>query len=229
MLVVELRKHQQDNTMSKLLKTKCSKCLSVKQKLYLKGSRCYSQKCPFEKNKIHLPGRHIAFNRPIKNNTFMKFIISKRIVKAKYRITIAYLKGLLQLYSVSNYLNKLESRLDNSLCKIGLFPTISSARQFITHKSLILNNKIINLPGILLNKGDVISFKDNNIPTNSFIVSKTNIESNDKNVENNKVIQKSLSSNWFNIENNIITIIDDIKADNVMFDANNLTSGLLRS
>ena len=59
-----------------------------------------------------------------------------------------------------NLLIMLESRLDNTVYRLGLAPTRSSARQLVNHKHFLLNNKIVNIPSIQLQPGDAIQVRD---------------------------------------------------------------------
>tara|TARA_Y100000590_G_scaffold437033_1_gene558265 strand:+ start:500 stop:1156 length:657 start_codon:yes stop_codon:yes gene_type:complete len=59
-----------------------------------------------------------------------------------------------------NLLIMLESRLDNSVYRLGLAPTRSSARQLVTHRHFLVNNKIVNIPSFQLSPGDVIQVRD---------------------------------------------------------------------
>ena len=54
----------------------------------------------------------------------------------------------------------LESRLDNSIYRLGLSPTRSSARQLVSHRHFIVNNRIVNIPSFQLSPGDVIQVRD---------------------------------------------------------------------
>ncbi len=59
-----------------------------------------------------------------------------------------------------NLLKMLESRLDNSVYRLGFANTRSSARQMVTHKHFLVNNKIVNIPSYLLKEGDIIQVRD---------------------------------------------------------------------
>ena len=59
-----------------------------------------------------------------------------------------------------NLLIMLESRLDNSIYRLGLSPTRSSARQLVSHRHFIVNNRIVNIPSFQLSSGDVIQVRD---------------------------------------------------------------------
>ena len=67
-----------------------------------------------------------------------------------------------------NLLIMLESRLDNTVYRLGLAPTRSSARQLVNHKHFLVNNKIVNIPSILLDSGDVIQVRDKSIKLEIF-------------------------------------------------------------
>ena len=54
----------------------------------------------------------------------------------------------------------LESRLDNTVYRLGLAPTRRAARQLINHKHFLLNNKVVNIPSYLLSEGDVVQVRD---------------------------------------------------------------------
>ena len=59
-----------------------------------------------------------------------------------------------------NLLQMLESRLDNTVYRLGLAPTRRSARQLVNHKHFLVNNRIVNIPSFLLHPGDVITVRD---------------------------------------------------------------------
>ena len=59
-----------------------------------------------------------------------------------------------------NLLQMLESRLDNTVFRLGLAPTRRSARQLVNHKHFLVNNKVVNIPSFLLQAGDIISVRD---------------------------------------------------------------------
>jgi small subunit ribosomal protein S4 len=59
-----------------------------------------------------------------------------------------------------NLLKLLESRLDNSVYRLGLAPTRRAARQLISHKHFLVNNRTVNIPSFLLKPGDVVQVRD---------------------------------------------------------------------
>ena len=59
-----------------------------------------------------------------------------------------------------NLLKILESRLDNSVYRVGFAPTRSAARQLVSHKHFLVNNRVVNIPSFILKPGDIIKVRD---------------------------------------------------------------------
>ena len=68
----------------------------------------------------------------------------------------------------NNLLIMLESRLDNTIYRLGLAPTRRAARQMISHKHFLVNSKVINIPSYLLDEGDIIKVRDKSKKINIF-------------------------------------------------------------
>ena len=68
----------------------------------------------------------------------------------------------------NNLLIMLESRLDNTIYRLGLAPTRRAARQMISHKHFLINSKVINIPSYLLDEGDIIKVRDKSKKINIF-------------------------------------------------------------
>jgi len=115
--------------------------------------------------KNYPPGQHGGNNRSKLSNYGIQ-------LREKQRIK--YLYGILEK-QFRNYFKKavkkngptgdnllimLESRLDNTVYRLGLAPTRRSARQLVSHKHIIVNNKIVNIPSFLLSPGDIIQVRD---------------------------------------------------------------------
>jgi small subunit ribosomal protein S4 len=71
----------------------------------------------------------------------------------------------------------LESRLDNTVYRLGLAQTRSAARQFVTHKHFLVNNKVVNIPSYSLSDGDTIQVRDKSKKNNIFLDSMRRIKS----------------------------------------------------
>ena len=76
-----------------------------------------------------------------------------------------------------NLLITLESRLDNTIYRLGLAPTRRAARQLVTHKHFLVNNRIVNIPSYILNEGDAIQVRDKSRKNNIFLESMRRIKS----------------------------------------------------
>ena len=144
------------------LDTKCRLCRSAGTKLYLKGVRCYSAKCPIEKKGAVRPGMHGAKNSgkltdygiQLRAKQKAKRIYGVQETQFKnYYLKAKKLKGLVG----ENLLSLLEKRLDNVLYLSGLALSRSSAKQLISHGHILLNDKKFNIPSYQVNLKDVIT------------------------------------------------------------------------
>ena len=144
------------------LDTKCRLCRSAGTKLYLKGIRCYSAKCPIEKKGAVKPGMHgvknsgklTDFGIQLRAKQKAKRIYGVQETQFKnYYLKAKKLKGLVGM----NLLELLEKRLDNVLYLSGLSLSRSSAKQLISHGHILLNDKKFNIPSYQVNLKDVIT------------------------------------------------------------------------
>ena len=144
------------------LNTKCRLCRAAGSKLYLKGVRCNSSKCPIEKKGAVKPGMHGVKNsgKPtdygiqLRAKQKAKRIYGVQETQFKNYYTAAKrLKGLVG----DNLLILIEERLDNVLYKAGLALSRSFAKQIISHKHVLINGKVLNVSSYQVKIGDVIS------------------------------------------------------------------------
>ena len=146
--------------MARILGNKCKLCRREGKKLFLKGSRCYSSKCPIEKKGAVIPGSH-GQKRSRKLSDYGIQLREKQKVKRIYGITENQMKNyffeakkqstkkkLAIKGGTGEYLLKLlESRLDNVVFCSGLTPSRSVGRQLISHRHLLVDGKkLIFLP-----------------------------------------------------------------------------------
>ncbi len=141
----------------------CRVCRREGQKLFLKGDRCYSDKCALNRRQS-APGQHGA--RRGKLSGYGTQLREKQKVKRYYGL----LEG--QFYQTyeraekmqgiagENLLQLLELRLDNIVYRLGFANSRKEARQFVTHGHFMLNGHKADIPSMTLNVGDVISLKD---------------------------------------------------------------------
>ena len=144
------------------LDTKCRLCRSAGTKLYLKGVRCYSAKCPIEKKGAVRPGMHGAKNSgkltdygiQLRAKQKAKRIYGVQETQFKnYYLKAKTLKGLVG----ENLLSLLEKRLDNVLYLSGLSLSRSSAKQLISHGHVLVNDKKFNISSYQVGISDVIT------------------------------------------------------------------------
>lgn len=142
----------------------CKLCRREKQKLFLKGSKCHSEKCPIE-TKNYAPGQH-GLGRRAKFSEFGVQLREKQKVKRIYGLLEtqfhSYFEKANRQKGVTgeNLIKMLERRLDNVVFRLGFSSSRKSARQLVLHRHVLVNGKIVNIPAYILTPGDVISIKE---------------------------------------------------------------------
>ena len=145
------------------LNAKCRLCRAAGAKLYLKGTRCNSSKCPIEKKGAVRPGMHGAkggskptdYGIQLRAKQKAKRIYGVQETQFKnYYLKAKKLKGLVG----DNLMTLVEKRLDNVIFKAGLVLSRSLSKQLISHGHVLVNGKKLNIPSHETKVGDVISF-----------------------------------------------------------------------
>ena len=158
--------------MARIIGAACRRCRRENLKLYLKGDRCYSDKCAFERRAFG-PGQH-GQARFKKVSDYALQLREKQKVKSMYGVLesqfrICFHKADQQKgVTGENLLVNLERRLDNTIFRIGLASSRNQARQFVLHSHILVNGKKVNIPSFLVGAGDEISVKEKS-RKNSFI------------------------------------------------------------
>ena len=141
----------------------CRLCKREGVKLYIKGEKCFSDKCPMEK-RPYPPGMHR--NTRVKNSDYRIRLREKQKAKRIYGLTEKQFKSYVvkanrqKGVAGTNLLMLLERRLDNVAYRMGFFSSRSQARQFISHRHVLVNGRIVNIPSFLVKEGDVIEIKE---------------------------------------------------------------------
>lgn len=148
--------------MRSTLDTKCRLCRTEGVKLYLKGARCFSAKCPLEKKGAIKPGMH-GLKRGKKPTDYGIQLRAKQKAKRIYGVmetqfknyyeAAKKLKGLVG----DNLMILLERRLDNVVYNAGLCLSRSHAKELISHKLVLVNDKVLNISSYSVKVGDVIT------------------------------------------------------------------------
>ena len=141
----------------------CRLCRREGVKLFLKGERCYSNKCAIEKRN-YAPGQH--GQRRSKQSEYGLQLREKQKARRIYRV----LEGQFREYfseaerkkgvAGENLLVILETRFDNVIYRLGFADSRAQARQFVRHNHFTLNGKKANIPSIQLKVGDVVQLKE---------------------------------------------------------------------
>lgn len=141
----------------------CKMCRREGKKLFLKGERCYTQKCAFER-RSYAPGQHGQGRK--KTSEYGLQLRAKQQARRYYGINESqFHKYFLmaerkQGMTGENLLRICESRLDNVVYLLGWASSRAEGRQLVTHNHYLVNGKKVNIPSILLKAGDVISIKE---------------------------------------------------------------------
>ncbi len=142
----------------------CKLCRREGEKLFLKGNRCVTVKCSFEK-KSYAPGQHGASQRT-KISEYGIQLREKQKVRKIYGILEKQFRNYFQNAESTkgvtgeNLLKLLESRLDNTIFRLGFAQSRNQARQLILHRHFLVNDKLVDIPSYLLKPGDVIAVKE---------------------------------------------------------------------
>ena len=145
--------------MARYLQPVCRLCRREGEKLFLKGERCFSDKCSFERRN-YPPGQH--GRKRIKLNDYGIQLREKQKVRRIYGILEKQFSRYFQLaerqkgITGENLLRTLESRLDNIVYRFGFALSRSEARQLVRHNHFTVNGKRVNIPSYLLKQEDVI-------------------------------------------------------------------------
>lgn len=142
---------------------KCRICRREGGKLFLKGDRCYTDKCAFER-RAYAPGDHGKARK--KPSDYALQLREKQKVRKMYGI----LEGQFRRYfeeadrrkgvTGTNLLTLLETRVDNVAYKLGFANSRSQARQMVRHGIFLLNGRRISVPSIQMKPGDVLEVRD---------------------------------------------------------------------
>ncbi len=138
---------------------RCRKCRREGEKLFLKGDKCFTDKCPVERRN-YPPGQHgqkntrlSGYGVQLREKQKLRRIYG--VLERQFRLTYARAdqkKGI----TGENLLQVLESRLDNVTYKMGFGASRSEARQIIRHNGILVNGKRVSIPSYTLRPGDVV-------------------------------------------------------------------------
>ncbi len=151
--------------MARYTEANCKLCRRENQKLFLKGAKCFSPKCPFEK-KGFAPGQHGR---------------SKRFKQSEYGVQLREKQKLRRIYGIlerqfhryfeiaarrkgitgETLIHLLEQRLDNIVFRLGFAPSRKAARQLVRHRHIMVNGRTVDIPSFQVSPGDEIEVREN--------------------------------------------------------------------
>ena len=150
--------------MSRYKDSVCRHCRRENLKLYLKGDRCYSDKCAFDR-RSYPPGEH-GERRGRKISDYGIQLREKQKVKRMYGLSEKQFHLFFERADAqrgvtgTNLLVLLERRLDNVVYRLGFANSRTQGRQFVLHNHFLVNGKKVNIPSFLVRKGDSIEVKE---------------------------------------------------------------------
>lgn len=142
----------------------CRLCRRENLKLFLKGDRCYSDKCAFDR-RSYPPGQH-GQRRRGKVSDYGIQLREKQKMKRMYGLTEKQFRLFFKRadrqkgITGTNLLIFLERRLDNVVYRLGFVNSRTQGRHFVRHSHFLVNGKKVNIPSYLIKVGDIISIRE---------------------------------------------------------------------
>ncbi len=152
--------------MARYTEAVCRLCRREGEKLYLKGDRCYSNKCSVGK-RAFAPGQHGQDRKKVSEYGIQ--LREKQKLRRIYGILERQFSGYFSLaerkkgITGQNLLQILETRLDNIVYRLGYAASRKEARQLVLHGHFLVNDKKVNIPSMLLRAGDVITVREGSL------------------------------------------------------------------
>ncbi|MFO0070774.1 MAG: 30S ribosomal protein S4 [Gemmatimonas sp.] len=143
----------------------CRQCRREGAKLFLKGTKCFTEKCPVER-RPYAPGQHgQATARRKKMSEFAKQLREKQKIKRIYGISEKQVRNTFERVSTQagitghNLLAALETRLDSVVYRLGFAPSRKAARQLIRHRHIEVKGRLLDIPSYQVRPGEEVRVK----------------------------------------------------------------------
>ncbi len=149
--------------MARYTDASCRLCRREGEKLFLKGERCYTNKCAISR-RAYAPGQHGQQRK--KMSEYGIQLREKQKARRFYGILESQFRKYFEMASSKkgitgeNLLQILETRLDNAVYRLGLATSRPEARQLVNHAHFTVNGKKVNIPSFLVKVGDIISLTE---------------------------------------------------------------------
>jgi small subunit ribosomal protein S4 len=161
----------------------CRLCRREKMKLFLKGPKCDSMKCPIER-RPYPPGEH-GRDRMRQGSEYLAQLREKQKARRIYGVLEKQFRNLYaeavrqEGITGENLLRMLEQRLDNVAYRAGWGASRAQARQFVRHGHVLVNGKRVTIPSFLVRRGDVVTLKEK---SRNMIVIRHNVDTLDRSI-----------------------------------------------
>ena len=140
----------------------CRQCRREGTKLFLKGTKCFTEKCPVER-RPYAPGQHGQNTaRRRKTSEYAKQLREKQKIKRIYGISEQQFRNTFERVAPQpgitghNLLAALESRLDNMVYRMGFAPSRKAARQLVRHRHVEIGGRSVDIPSYLVQPGEEV-------------------------------------------------------------------------
>ena len=149
--------------MARYRESACRLCRREGLKLFLKGDRCYSEKCAFER-RGYAPGEHGQMRK--KHSDYGVQLRAKQKLKRMYGLMEKQFRGYfekadrLKGITGTNLLLFVERRLDNMVFRMGFANSRTEARQLVRHNHFLVSGKPVNIPSYQLQVGDEVQVRE---------------------------------------------------------------------
>src|SRR5918999_2340580 len=143
----------------------CRQCRREGTKLFLKGTKCFTEKCPVER-RPYAPGQHgQSTARRRKSSEYAKQLREKQKIKRIYGVSEQQFRNTFEKVNTMpgitghNLLAALESRLDNVVYRMGFAGSRKAARQLIRHRHVEVNGRRVDIPSCLVQPGQEVRIR----------------------------------------------------------------------
>jgi small subunit ribosomal protein S4 len=150
--------------MARYIDSSCRQCRRERHKLFLKGTKCFTEKCPMER-RAYPPGQH-GQSRRTKVSEYGVQLREKQKIRRMYGLMEAQFRNLFERALRAQgrtgeiLVKLLERRMDNTVYRLGFAPSRKAARQLVVHGHFLVNNVPVDIPSYLLKPGDTIQVRD---------------------------------------------------------------------
>ncbi len=148
--------------MARDLSPKCRQCRREGEKLFLKGEKCFTDKCALER-RAYAPGQHGQKSTSSRTSDYGLQLRQKQKIRRIYGVLEGQFRGYYaeaerrKGVTGENLLQILESRLDTVTYRMGFAASRAEARQVVRHNGILVNGKRVNIPSYQVRPGDVVS------------------------------------------------------------------------